>query len=75
MTHKEAEDKASKVGRGDQVAAIAQPVARAIDRIFKTNLQNCEGCKEMQRDLNNGKSFPSALKKRFMRKGNARRLQ
>lgn len=37
---------------GDAVAAIAQPVAKAIDRVAHTNLANCAGCKRRQDWLN-----------------------
>ena len=31
-------------GLGDAVAAVAQPIARAIDRVTGTNLAGCGGC-------------------------------
>lgn len=37
---------------GDIVAAVAQPVAKAIDRVAHTNLANCAGCKRRQEWLN-----------------------
>ncbi len=43
-------------GLGDVVAKIAQPIARAIDRVAKTDLKNCARCKKTQARLN--KSFP-----------------
>jgi hypothetical protein len=43
-------------GAGDVVAAVAQPVARMIDRVSGTNLQNCGGCKRRQETLN--RKFP-----------------
>jgi hypothetical protein len=39
-------------GLGDVVAAVAQPIARAIDRVAKKNFQNCGGCKARQEKLN-----------------------
>ena len=39
-------------GLGDLVAVIAQPVARALDRLLKTKLKDCGGCKERQDELN-----------------------
>jgi hypothetical protein len=39
-------------GLGDAVAAVAQPIARAIDRALGTNLQNCGVCKQRQEALN-----------------------
>lgn len=42
----------SKFGLGDAVAAIAQPIARAIDSVAGTNIQQCGGCKKRQEALN-----------------------
>lgn len=44
-------------GAGDAVAAVAQPVAGAIDRIAKmagkrTNVKGCSGCKKRREMLN-----------------------
>jgi lauroyl/myristoyl acyltransferase len=39
-------------GLGDMVAAVAQPIAKAIDAVAKTNLQNCGGCKARREKLN-----------------------
>jgi len=39
-------------GLGDMVASIAQPIARAIDRVAGTNVQGCGGCKRRQEALN-----------------------
>ena len=39
-------------GLGDVVAKVAQPVAKAIDAVAGTNLQNCGGCKARQEKLN-----------------------
>ncbi len=36
--------KYKKLGLGDAVAAVAQPVAKAIDLVLGTDLQNCIGC-------------------------------
>lgn len=44
-------------GLGDRIARFAQPTARIIDGIFGTNIQECEGCKKRQEDLNT--QFPS----------------
>lgn len=38
---------------GDAVAAIAQPIARAIDRIAGTDIEHCKGCAKRQKTLNN----------------------
>jgi hypothetical protein len=43
-------------GAGDIVTAVAQPIAKAIDAIAGTNIQNCGGCKQRQDELN--KAFP-----------------
>lgn len=40
------------LGLGDAVALVAQPIARAIDRVAGTNIQNCGGCKQRQEMLN-----------------------
>jgi hypothetical protein len=55
--------------RGDRIAAIAQPIARVIDKITggKTHVSTCGGCKQMQKDLNAGMSFGKALRKRLRR--------
>ena len=39
-------------GLGDVVAKVAQPVAKAVDRVAGTDLQNCGGCKDRQKKLN-----------------------
>lgn len=41
------------LGLGDAVAVVAQPIARTIDRVLKTNIQGCGGCKQRQAALNN----------------------
>ena len=40
------------IGLGDIVHAIAQPIARAIDVVAHTDLQNCGGCKKRREMLN-----------------------
>ena len=40
------------IGLGDAVAAVAQPIAKAIDRVFNTKVQECGGCKQRQATLN-----------------------
>jgi hypothetical protein len=32
------------LGAGSAFALIAQPVARGVDAVFKTNIRNCRGC-------------------------------
>ena len=39
-------------GLGDAVAAVAQPIAGAIDRVAGTKLKGCGGCKGRRRALN-----------------------
>ena len=39
-------------GLGDMVEAIAKPVARAIDRIAGTHIENCQGCARRRDYLN-----------------------
>lgn len=44
-------------GAGDVVAAVAQPIARAIDRVAGTNISGCGGCKKRQESLNKALPF------------------
>lgn len=37
---------------GDKVAAVAQPIAKAIDSVLGTKLQDCQPCKDRQAALN-----------------------
>ena len=37
---------------GEVVAKIAQPIAKAIDRVAGTNLQDCKACKKRRKKLN-----------------------
>lgn len=41
-----------KLGLGDVVHAIAQPIAKAIDAVAHTDIQNCGGCKKRRELLN-----------------------
>ncbi len=41
-----------KPGTGDFVARIAKPIARGIDRVFGTRLQECADCEQRRRWLN-----------------------
>jgi hypothetical protein len=43
---------------GDAIATVAQPIARGIDYVFGTDIQNCQGCKGRQQ-------FANALYDRF----------
>lgn len=57
-------------GRGDKVAAVAQPIAKFIDALSggKTKLAKCGGCKQMQQDLNDGMPLVEAIRKRVARR-------
>lgn len=39
-------------GLGDMVHRVAQPIAKTIDKIFKTDIENCGGCKKRREFLN-----------------------
>ena len=52
IQQKELEEK-KQFGLGDAVAKIAQPIAKTIDSIAGTDIQNCGGCKKRQEKLNN----------------------
>jgi hypothetical protein len=39
-------------GLGDVVASIAQPIAKGLDKILGTDIQNCGGCKQRREKLN-----------------------
>ncbi len=43
-------------GFGNVVARVAKPIARAMDRMFNTNLADCDRCDERRRWLN--EKFP-----------------
>lgn len=43
-------------GLGDRVERIAKPIAKVIDRVAHTDLQNCGGCKKRKEYLN--EKFP-----------------
>lgn len=64
ILHKTLKDHTGKVisqtvyrGLGDRVAAVAKPIARAIDKVLPTKLEDCVGCLQRQEWLN--KHFPS----------------
>jgi len=44
--------KSRQFGLGDAVAAIAQPIAKAIDNVAGTNIQGCGGCQQRKEALN-----------------------
>ena len=50
-------------GLGDAVAAVAQPIARAIDRIAGTDIQHCSGCQRRQQKMNSILPFLPTTKK------------
>jgi len=39
---------------GDAVAAVAQPIARAIDKRLGTDIEHCTGCGKRRKWLNGG---------------------
>lgn len=39
-------------GLGDAVAAIAEPIAKASDAVFKTKLKGCSACRKRREMLN-----------------------
>ena len=39
-------------GAGDIVAAVAKPIAKAIDTIAGTDLEHCQSCEERRKALN-----------------------
>ena len=43
---------AVKQGLGDRVASFLKPVARAVDRMLGTNLENCGSCEQRRQWLN-----------------------
>jgi hypothetical protein len=45
------------LGLGDRVERIAQPIAKAIDRVAGTSIQGCGACKKRKEYLN--KKFPT----------------
>lgn len=53
------------IGLGDKIARIAQPIARAIDKIAGTKIARCGGCKKMKDRLNAGTPFAEAVKLRL----------
>ena len=43
----------TKTGLGDKVHAIAQPIAKAIDKTVGTNISKCGACAKRREKLNN----------------------
>jgi hypothetical protein len=52
--------------RGDRIGKIAQPIARAIDKVAGTNITGCGGCKKMKARLNAGVPLHRAIKLRLL---------
>lgn len=44
-------------GLGDAVAIVAQPIARAIDRVAGTKIEGCGGCNRRRDALNKAVPF------------------
>jgi hypothetical protein len=42
----------ASTGLGDRVEKVAQPIAKLIDDVFNTDIQNCGGCKSRKKWLN-----------------------
>jgi len=55
----------SSTGTGDKIAAVAQPIARGIDKVLRTKIAGCGGCKKMEHRLNAGMPITEALKLRL----------
>ncbi len=47
------------IGLGDAVEMIAQPIAKGIDRVIKTDFANCAGCSGRKEFLNKISDFLS----------------
>ena len=45
-------EKPEKKGVGDLVKMVAQPIAKGIDAVAGTDLQNCSGCEQRRQALN-----------------------
>ena len=39
-------------GLGDAVAIVAQPIARAVDKLAGTDIEHCQGCAKRRATLN-----------------------
>ncbi len=50
---------------GDAIATVAQPIARGIDAVARTNVAGCSGCKKMRENLNQGMSVVDAIYERW----------
>jgi hypothetical protein len=59
---------------GDAVEVVAKPIAKTLDAIWGSDLQNCSKCGQMQTELNNASKFwdfYDAVKNRFTREEHA----
>ena len=54
-----------KRGKGDAIADVAKPIAKTIDFLMGTDLQNCAGCNKMQQNLNSGMTMAEAIRYRW----------
>lgn len=54
------------IKRGDRIEAIAQPIAKALDKVAGTNLSGCSGCKKMRDRINAGMTVTEATKLRVI---------
>lgn len=52
---------------GDALYAVAQPIAKGIDKVLGTNVQGCSGCKKMRENLNQGMSLQDAIYERWFK--------
>ncbi len=57
-----------KTGLGDRIERVAQPIARAIDKIAGTKVAKCGKCKKMRDRLNAGMSLREAIRLRVQGK-------
>jgi hypothetical protein len=46
-------------GAGDVVHRVAQPIARALDRVLGTKIEHCGGCAQRRETLNRALPFKS----------------
>ena len=53
---------------GDKIERIAKPIAQAIDKVARTKIAGCGGCKKMKERLNAGMPITEALKLRIQGK-------
>ncbi len=51
--------------KGTVIAKVAKPIAKTIDIIFHTDIQNCGGCDRMENNLNAGMSLADSFYDRF----------